>query len=522
MLPEVQPVPVVQATETHTHIVGDETVTFEAWTDTTSLPTDGKAYYLNDNVNISDVWEPADGTMLDLNGKTITRIKGATSSHDYVILVTGGATVTLYDCSEGNTGKIKNTLNLANGVVLNDDSPNNIFNMYGGNISYNSGRGVYVRKGATFNMYGGSISYNTSTFSSGGGGVEIAGYDLNGTKISGVFNMYGGSISNNYLSSGNGGGVYVSGAAIFNMSGGDISNNTAASSNGNGGGVFVGTYSAYEENSSGIFNMTGGSITNNTAGKLGGGVYVERYYNDTNTARFTVSGKPTITGNSGSNVYLPDVVTFAIGKGGLESGAKIGVRVENTLTGGQSVSIATGADNGYADDSIFTDSKGLAYLVRRIDNKIMLLGSSSAHVNHNERTFEHKLSMKNNKPYIDSTTELTYNPNSLCYELPAGSYYLSGDLTLDHPLILNLKGGYVFLCLNGHSITQTGNNDVIVINDGMSSLFLYDCSGDSGQITHAKNKTGRGVKFWALAAMNSACMAAPSPATRSQMATAAA
>ena len=72
---------------------------------------------------------------------------------------------------------------------------------------------------------------------------------------------------------------------------------------------------------------------------------------------------------------------------------------------------------------------------------------------------------------------------------------MAGDLTLDDTLYI--RGGYISICLNGHSITQNRDKDVInVANDVY--LSLYDCSeGNAGRITHAEGKTGRGVKFFA-------------------------
>jgi len=129
---------------------------------------------------------------------------------------------------------------------------NGTFNMSGGEISGNTGGGVYVN--GTFTMGGGKIANNAVT-SSGGGGVYVSRY--------GTFNMEGGEISNNNASVG--GGVNVAGMApdfgIFNMSGGKISNNTASSQ---GGGVFVDRTT---------FTMTGGEISENKA-NIGGGIYV--------------------------------------------------------------------------------------------------------------------------------------------------------------------------------------------------------------------------------------------------------
>lgn len=72
------------------------------------------------------------------------------------------------------------------------------------------------------------------------------------------------------------------------------------------------------------------------------------------------------------------------------------------------------------------------------------------------------------------------------------SYYLGEDIEVKYTITIN---GTVHLCLNGHSITKTSESDdfhgVIKVAAG-SSFTLCDCNG-SGKITHAENKTGRGV-----------------------------
>ncbi len=75
------------------------------------------------------------------------------------------------------------------------------------------------------------------------------------------------------------------------------------------------------------------------------------------------------------------------------------------------------------------------------------------------------------------------------YFLPAGSYRLEGDLTTDKTIIIE---GAVNLCLNGHSIIESGNRDGIAVNLG-GTLNLYDESGNSGVITHADGVMGGAV-----------------------------
>ena len=181
-------------------------VTWEPWSDTTTLPNDTGNYYLTANVTLTKTWSftKVDGVALDLNGKTVSINTGNKT-------IESCGNVTLTDCRGG--GKITHGSQKGLGVHVYGGT----FDMYGGSITGNSsssgGGGVWMQSG-TFNLYGGSISGNKAAFS--GGGVYVSG---------GTFNMYGGSIDNNYSET-YGGGVGMGGGK-FNMTGGSISNNKA-------------------------------------------------------------------------------------------------------------------------------------------------------------------------------------------------------------------------------------------------------------------------------------------------------
>ena len=118
-----------------------------------------------------------------------------------------------------------------------------------------------------------------------GGGIQNLGhlYLENGTITDNSNYGYGGDCR--------GSGVYNAGD--MEMSGGVISNNFGCRY---GGGIY---------NASGAtLTITGGSIVNNTSGA---GVY--------NDGTLHISGNPTITGNTGGNVYLPSNKTFDITNG---------------------------------------------------------------------------------------------------------------------------------------------------------------------------------------------------------------
>ena len=256
-------------------------------------------YYLTADVTLDQTWTPADGTVLDLNGYSITM-----QQEGDAIKVTGSFTLT--DCKGGKTeyGKITHKTGV-------------------------NGRGVNVSEGSTFTMYGGSIYGNTAT--GDGGGIWAA------NKA--VITMYGGEISGNKTTGGEGGGVYIGINATLEMSGSasitenvttessgggvcavlgkikmsdksSISNNTA--SDNSGGGVFLSGYKCT------LTMSDNAKIAENKAGSLGAGVYM---YGD--EAQFTMDGGSiygnefTKTGDrSGGGVYIGEG-TFTMNSGSI-------------------------------------------------------------------------------------------------------------------------------------------------------------------------------------------------------------
>ena len=94
--------------------------------------------------------------------------------------------------------------------------------------------------------------------------------------------------------------------------------------------------------------------------------------------------------------------------------------------------------------------------------------------------------------------------NAMCYELPAGNYYLGSSITLDYPIYIASHYAIasaskdVKLCLNGYTITANGDFSAIVCSSVVSktTFTLTDCQQTAGTITHAANKTGSGVLLY--------------------------
>ena len=504
---EAMNAPMTVAAGEHTHFlcgkdtcnrVGGHTettkVTFQAWNGTSELPEVVGNYYLMNNVTLSEAWTPVDGVVLCLNGYNIT----LAYSNDCIIPKTG-STFTLCDCQNG--GKITHsngyrgsgafvaggsTFNMYGGSITGNTARtgagvrmynNGTFNMYGGNITGNEaknftsnsenvgiGGGVCMEKNSTFNMYAGTISNNTGEY---GGGV----YSYDGS----VFNMSGGTIENNQATGkntafGGGGGVNIVGNT-FNMSGGTIRDNNT---NAYGGGVYVGSN----------FNMTGGEITGNEANKFGGGVYVKSAYG---MGHFTVSGSAKVSDNTTSNVYLPDGATMAIGQGGFDNTASIGVTPENLPTVGSYVAIATGAANGgYRDGTFINDQNQNTgdCEFQQVGDQILLV---------NGMLHQHPI-CGNTCDHDSEHVNVAWKGVSSLSEITTGGYYyLTKDI--DRTQTWNLPNAKVVLCLNGHNITANANVDVIKISN-TAQFILTDCMGgkmEYGKITHKEGSVGRGI-----------------------------
>lgn len=432
-------------------------------------------YYLTDNVTLDETWNCNISVNLCLNGKTITGAAG-----EETIRVAKGTTLTITDC-QNEVGKITHAQdNIGRGIK----SLGTLI-LYNGEITKNqiakgSGAGVYV-DGGNFYMYKGSISDNKVTINGNGGGVYA--------KDSTNFVISGGSIDSNHAPS-SGGGIYyestISKSVKFNISGGNIVRNTAVT--GNGGGIWL--KSAYGNMR---FTMSGGRISNNVASKNGGGVYIsEPYY-----GKFTVSSTAQITDNAGNrndnNVYLPSGKTILIGSNGLDSSAKIGVTMGQVLDTDKYVAIAKGASNDYTltANDLNAFNSDIGYKRYALDNAVnfsngelhvhRLCGTANCTLTYHENVLWTAINTEAELRAIKGGTDMQY-------------YYLTDNIKLNdtswNPT------GFISLCLNGHSITANGNFDAITVGSEDSStagdLHVCDCTGN-GKITHAEDKTGRGV-----------------------------
>ena len=271
-----------------------------------------------------------------------TGLSGIKNSSGGAVYIEGG-TFTMESGSAVTGGNVS-----ANGGAVYVDS--GTFTMNGGTISQGNaesgGNGVCVYSG-TFAMNGGEITECGQGSQKGNGAVMIY-KPASGASAAGSFVMKSGKIHRN--SATQGAGVFVNGGT-FEMSGGSISDNEAIGPTGSGGAVYV---------YNGSFDMSrNATINNNQSSMDAGGVYVG--------STFSVSGSPTITGNTVSgtanNVYLPRTKTITIGTGGL-SGGTIGVTAEAMTANGTAritdIDVPGAANKFTSDISLYSVEENIA------------------------------------------------------------------------------------------------------------------------------------------------------------------
>lgn len=177
---------------------------------------------------------------------------------------------------------------------------------------------------------------------------------------------------------------------------------------------------------------------------------------------------------------------------------------------------AEGAYTGsYAFNAVLPEGYGLAAdtpdltVTVELDDEVMLMdegqhrhpicGASCSHgSSHADMDFDKVLTVQDSTLCVDGTAVKKFNN---CYDLPAGSYYLTGNITLDIPILV--MGREVSLCLNGYTITSGSDKKVFQISNdsygGVGTLNLTDCSsGKTGTITRDANTNGTGYGVWLM------------------------
>ena len=177
---------------------------------------------------------------------------------------------------------------------------------------------------------------------------------------------------------------------------------------------------------------------------------------------------------------------------------------------------AEGAYTGsYAFHAVLPEGYGLAAdapaltVTVELDDEVMLMaegqhshcicGASHKDIGEHKGevpvSFDKKLSCSSSDTWLqvdNNSAGKTKIDNRTYWVLPAGSYYLAGDITLDKSILI--ESGEVNICLNGHKLRLNHGTvqicEVIQLNGG--TLNLTDCQ-DKGTVCHVDGNPGRGV-----------------------------
>lgn len=266
-----------------------------------------------------------------------------------------------------------------------------------------------------------------------------------GIRNLGHLNLENGTITDNsnygYGGDCRGSGVYNAGD--MEMSGGVISNNSGCRY---GGGIY---------NASGAtLTITGGSIVNNTSGA---GVH--------NDGTLHISGNPTITGNTGGNVYLPSNKTFDITNGLTGGVGSMGITMQTPGT------FTTGATSANDYTKFFSDDNHYEAVAVSIDGD----------------TGNNNVKLKSCWSLLDKQIAEATSGSTITlakhYEAVTTDIYLSVPSTQD-----------ITIDLNGYTLNRntSAKADGCVIRN-LGTLTIQDNStGSTGIITGGNNTNGGG------------------------------
>ena len=259
-------------------------------------------------------------------------------------------------------------------------------------------------------------------------------------------------------------------------------------------------------NGTGVYNlrdsvMYGGTITGNNVG-------VD--YGTSRIATFRVSGDVQITGNQSTdgianNVHLNNSQTLIV-SGALSDTAKIGVTTASTIAEGRYATVAKGDDHNVrytlTTDDLNHFESDAGYTPKLNGNTVIFAngqlhehaacGKTSCADGHSDVIWTPLTYDAENKLCYGGKAVTTENSGSLTtYVLPAGSYYLSDNITIDGFIKINSN---VNLCLNGKTLSTTMQDwsaqyfTFIVVSKG-GTLTLCDCES-GGKISASKLNAG--------------------------------
>ena len=418
---------------------------------------------LTDNITVDKHLTISREITINLGGFTLSGNSTASTSSEsfsciFVVSDAGNLTLsngTLADADNSATPKT----DLSGGAIVNKGTATLT------NVNISNCKGSYggaICNYGTVTFEGGTITGCTG--SSYGGAVYVV--------SDGTFTMTGGVITD--CTGDDGGAIYIQEGGTVTMSGGSIKNCTSV--NHSGGAI----------NNHGTCTVCGGTITGNRAKNYGGGVYTSK--------SITMSGKPYIKDNEGSNLYL-DGSSTKINCGAFRSGAKIGVSQSDY-------------DSQSFAPSYFNHNKGIyptTIFSADVSGFEVELVSDVPYIQVNGRTYiECSWSggntdghvVKTKKAYTGSYT--TYNSNTSVSSLSSGWYLLYSTFTFSKRVTISCD--VKFILANGcnvefdKGIYIPKDNKLTIYAEGdgdnMGYLWTEGSDGENGSIGGNEDNCG--------------------------------
>ena len=348
----------------------------------------------------------------------------ANITHDGMVIIESGADVHI--CLNGQT-MTQSVLYVGNNasVTICDCKDN-------GEIIGGSTGALMLNGGSTVNFYSGTISSEAT---------DAVNITLVTAEAQATFNMYDGTINSKKMGISNNGG-------IVNVYGGTILFDDYA-------GVFNG-------NDRSVATIAGGTIQpQEDAARGDNGVYVSK-------GTLYLTGDAEISGLKGDiKINNPNAV-YASNGDAAYSGESLSIYFSGGATVTEPIILDVTNDNADLFELVWPLGKALV----RDSNNNLVLGTKP--VGHKAHDADGTGSILEGKEWIawDGSTQMN----------APGYYYLDKDVTLTSTIEVTAD---VHLCLNGHEMSDNGENAGFIIVNRDASLTICDCSeGETGTINY--------------------------------------
>lgn len=481
--------------QTHTHGVDDGTGDTEwtAWNPNTTTLTNS-SYYLDDSYNYDNLGTiTISGTVnLCLNGNTMT----SSSNLEAFIELKEGASLTICDCSNEETGKIDyaTTSSLSSYAAIKISEKNCNITLYSGTIYSENGQGIYMMpKGspASFTMVGGTIDAGHNGINCPG--ISPVTVNIQGGTIRYSGNQYGITFSSNGTVSVSGGTIAPredagTGSAGICRTGGNlyVTNGTIA---GKEYGIKLANYN------SGDIQVSGGTISASDGygiGAVGGSPSIHPNNPDSSSFgeelyKLYLTGSPSISGSKG-DLYIGVTDTVYASNG---SASYNGDNLEVYFNKSNNID----TESGLVIAGVNKNNKEKFVLIYPTGKALVESGEpGNLYIGEVPTTPVEEHAHGVNGETGDDVTWTAWDPSDQTM-LTEGSYYLDQNQSYDGLETITISGD-VHLCLNGNTMESAADVEQFIVLNSGASLTICDC-GDNGEISHtgSDNLAGYAIKI---------------------------